>query len=132
MALGGKVVLSSAMPVCSELLRDASNWRRRKAGLLTLLLIGEVTLTLTLSLTLLWGALAGNMDERMSKRDESRDVASCSLPLLERLASLDAAVSMLAYGCSWRLNDLSWGKVPHIGTVRRGPPMMTLQQYSSG
>ncbi|CAM9771934.1 unnamed protein product, partial [Ectocarpus sp. 12 AP-2014] len=40
-ALGGKAILSSAMPVCSELLGDATNWRRRKAGLLTLLLIGE-------------------------------------------------------------------------------------------
>lgn len=41
-ALGGQAVLSSAMPVCSEFLQDASSWRRRKAGLLTLLLIGEV------------------------------------------------------------------------------------------
>ncbi|CAN0136356.1 unnamed protein product, partial [Hapterophycus canaliculatus] len=40
-ALGGKAVLSSVMPVCSEYLGDASNWRRRKAGLLTLLLTGE-------------------------------------------------------------------------------------------
>eukprot|EP00903_Cladosiphon_okamuranus_P012365 g11590.t1 len=40
-ALGGQAVLSSAMPVCSEFLQDASSWRRRKAGLLTLLLIGE-------------------------------------------------------------------------------------------
>eukprot|EP00752_Nemacystus_decipiens_P012203 g10819.t1 len=40
-ALGGQAVLSSAMPVCSEFLQDTSSWRRRKAGLLTLLLIGE-------------------------------------------------------------------------------------------
>ncbi|CBJ30196.1 conserved unknown protein [Ectocarpus siliculosus] len=49
-ALGGKAVLSSAMPVCSELLGDATNWRRRKAGLLTLLLIGELLPTLVESL----------------------------------------------------------------------------------
>lgn len=41
-ALSGKAVLLSALPVCSEFLSDASDWRRRKAGLLTLLLIGEV------------------------------------------------------------------------------------------
>lgn len=41
-ALGGKAVMSSALPVCSGFLADASDWRRRKAGLLTLLLIGEV------------------------------------------------------------------------------------------
>lgn len=41
-ALGGQPVLSSVMPVCSELLEDTSSWRRRKAGLLTLFLIGEV------------------------------------------------------------------------------------------
>lgn len=34
--------MSSALPVCSAFLGDASDWRRRKAGLLTLLLIGEV------------------------------------------------------------------------------------------
>ncbi|CAN0070070.1 unnamed protein product, partial [Ectocarpus fasciculatus] len=34
-------MLSSVMPVCSEFLQDPSSWRRRKAGLLTLFLIGE-------------------------------------------------------------------------------------------
>ncbi|CAN0411049.1 unnamed protein product [Pylaiella littoralis] len=40
-ALGGQAVLSSSMPVCSELLGDGSNWRRRRAGLLALLFTGE-------------------------------------------------------------------------------------------
>ncbi|CAM9864016.1 unnamed protein product [Ectocarpus sp. 8 AP-2014] len=34
-------MLSSVMPMCSEFLQDTSSWRRRKAGLLSLFLIGE-------------------------------------------------------------------------------------------
>ncbi|CBN78372.1 conserved unknown protein [Ectocarpus siliculosus] len=34
-------MLSSVMPMCSEFVQDISSWRRRKAGLLSLFLIGE-------------------------------------------------------------------------------------------
>lgn len=41
-ALRGSLVLDPALSLCSGFLKDTTDWRRRKAGLLTLLVISEV------------------------------------------------------------------------------------------